>query len=129
MMDFSSDPYVAEQQIRAVIFCLVAFAYIDSDFALSEKEFIREYLAELADGRAKKKLGELPREDIVDKWTKHYHELLDEYDNVVRGHFTESVADGESTEQFVLAKLRLENRVQIVLYALCQGWLTLDECS
>jgi hypothetical protein len=107
MMDFSSDPYVAEQQIRAVIFCLVAFAYIDSDFALSEKEFIREYLAQLADGRAKEKLGDLPREDIVDKWTKHYHELLDEYDNLIRGHFTESVSDGENIEQFVLAKLKL----------------------
>ena len=27
-MDFSADPYVAEQQMKAVIFCLVAFGYI-----------------------------------------------------------------------------------------------------
>lgn len=108
MMDFNSDPYIAEQQVRAVIFCLVAFAYIDTDFALSEKQFIRDYLGKLADNRAKKALGEdIPRDDMVDKWTKHYHELLDEYDAVVRGHFTESVADGETTSQFVLAKLKL----------------------
>src|SRR4030095_13101095 len=108
MMDFHNDPYIAEQQVRAVIFCLVAFAYIDSDFALSEKQFIRTYLERLADERARKALGdEIPRGDIVAKWTKHYHELLDEYDGTIRGHFTESVAEGETPQQFVLSRLKL----------------------
>ncbi|HZO14608.1 MAG TPA: metallophosphoesterase [Polyangiaceae bacterium] len=108
MMDFHSDPYIAEQQIRAVVYCLVAFAYIDSDFALSEKEFIRDYLHRLADGRARKALGDdIPRDDIVGKWTKHYHEVLEEYDESIRSNFTESVAEGETTQQFVLARLKL----------------------
>jgi hypothetical protein len=107
-MDFSSDPYIAEQQVRAVVFCLVAFAYIDTDFALSEKAFIRDYLASLADRRAKNALGDdIPRADIVERWTKHYHELLDEYDATIRSHFTESVAEGETTRQFVLSRLKL----------------------
>ncbi len=109
MMQFSPDPYVAEQQIKAVIFSLVAFAYIDSEFALAEKQFIRDYLAKLADQRATGVLGDdgIPRDDIVDRWTAHYHEILDEHDAVIRGHFTESVAVGETSEQFVLSRLKL----------------------
>ena len=32
---WSSDPNVAERQMQAIIFCLVAFGYIDSDFDLA----------------------------------------------------------------------------------------------
>ena len=45
MLKFSTDPDVAEQQMTAIIFYLTAFGYIDGDFDLSEKVFIREYIS------------------------------------------------------------------------------------
>ncbi len=108
MLTFSSDPYVAESQMRAVIYYLVAFAYIDSDFDPSEKSFIREHIARLVDSRARSaKLDDALRGEIVGQLTKHFHEVLDEIDHTIQGYFTESVAHGETTTQFVLAKLKL----------------------
>ena len=42
MLTFSQDPDVAEQQMCAIIVYLTAFGYIDGDFDLSEKLFVRE---------------------------------------------------------------------------------------
>ena len=39
---FSTDPVVAEQQMRAIIHMMVAIGYIDADFDPSERDFIRE---------------------------------------------------------------------------------------
>jgi len=110
MLNFSSDPKTAEDQMHAVIFYLTAFGYIDGDFDHSEKEYIREHIHKLVDARARAALGDgdiKTRTDVVSRWTKHFHEVLDEVDSGIRSHFTESVADGENTQQFVLAKLKL----------------------
>ena len=42
MLTFSSDPAVAETQMAAIIFYLTTFGYIDGDFDLSEKDFVRD---------------------------------------------------------------------------------------
>jgi hypothetical protein len=110
MITFSEDPKIAEQQMHAIIYYLTAFGYIDGDFDASEKEYIREHIAKLIDQRARDAMGDddpLTRADIVQRWTKHFHEVLDEVDQSIQSHFTESVADGEDTKQFVLAKLKL----------------------
>lgn len=109
MLTFSSNPKIAEEQMHAVIFYLTAFGYIDGDFDSSEKDFIREHIHKLVDHRARLALGddEKTRQDIVRRWTKHFHEVLEEVDTSIQSHFTESVADGEDTKQFVLAKLKL----------------------
>ncbi|MCS6902510.1 MAG: hypothetical protein RMJ98_22765, partial [Myxococcales bacterium] len=109
MLTFSSDPKVAEEQMHAVIYYLTAFGYIDGDFDHSEKEYIRTHIHKLVDHRARAALGddEATRKDVVGRWTKHFHDVLDEVDASIRAHFTESVADGEDTKQFVLAKLKL----------------------
>ena len=52
MLKFSRDPNVAEQQMRAIIFYLTAFGYIDGQFDLSEKTFIRVYIRRLVEARA-----------------------------------------------------------------------------
>ena len=44
MLSFSADPQVAEKQMRAIIFYLTTFGYIDGDFDASEKSFVRAYL-------------------------------------------------------------------------------------
>jgi hypothetical protein len=109
MMKFSTDSGVAEQQMHAVIFYLTAFGYIDGDFDDSEKAFIREHIAKLVEQRARDALGDALEEhrDTIERWTKHFLEVFEMVDAEIQGHFTESVADGEDTQQFVLAKIKL----------------------
>ena len=49
MINFSNDPRESEKQIQAIITYLVVFGYIDGDFDLSEKAFIREYIGQIVD--------------------------------------------------------------------------------
>jgi Calcineurin-like phosphoesterase len=127
MIDFSADPRVAEQQMRAVIYYLTAFGFIDGDFDPAEKLFIRRYVKSLVEQRAKDALGDAAdaSRDVVERWTEHFYEVLDEIDDEIQAHFSESVAEGEDTMGFVLAKLKLrcfelfkreseENRAQLL---------------
>jgi hypothetical protein len=110
MISFSNDSRIAEEQMHAVIFYLTAFGYIDGDFDQDEKRFVRDYISNLVDARATQSLrGEhlAMKDDITTRWTKHFHEVLDEVDHQILSHFTESVAEGEDTRQFVIAKLKL----------------------
>jgi uncharacterized tellurite resistance protein B-like protein len=105
---FSTDPKIAEQQMHAIIFYLTSFGYIDGDFDESERTFVRDYIARLVALRADEaKLDPVTREDVVRRWTEHFHEVLSENDAKIRALFTESVAEGEDTQRFVLAKLKL----------------------
>ena len=106
MLSFHKDPVIAEQQMDAVIFSLTAFGYIDGDFARSEKEYIQRYIGQLVEHRARESAHGAPR-DVVDRWTRHFLEVLDRHDNDIQALFTESVAGGEDQLQFVLAKLKL----------------------
>ncbi|HEY3359829.1 MAG TPA: metallophosphoesterase family protein [Polyangia bacterium] len=108
MLTFSSDPAVAETQMRAVIYYLVAFGYIDADFDPSEKRFIKQHIARLVEARIQS-AGLAPnlRSEAVARLTQHFHEVLEETDHTIAGYFTESVSLGETTAQFVLAKLKL----------------------
>ena len=51
MIKLNPDPQIAEQQIEAIIFYLTACGYIDSEFDLSEKAFVRAYLRKLVTAR------------------------------------------------------------------------------
>lgn len=108
MLTFSADPYVAENQMRAVIYYLTAFSFIDSDFDPSERSFIEQHIRALVAERARgASLDDAARAAVVEKLTRHFGEVLDEIDHTIRGYFSESVAHGETTHQFVLAKLKL----------------------
>lgn len=94
--------------MRAIIYYLVAFAYIDQDFDPAEKDFIRAYLGKLVVQRAEGAMAAGPaRDEAVARWTGHFHGVLDEIDRSVQSDFTESVAYGETQEQYVLARLKL----------------------
>lgn len=109
MFKFSSDPYVAESQMNAIIYHLVAFAYIDSDFDESERQFIRKHVEKLIHSRAENALTneEKLSEDVLKRWIAHFDEVLNDVDQRIAALFTESTGEGESTEQFVIAKLKL----------------------
>jgi hypothetical protein len=110
MLRFSRDPNVAEQQMRAIIFYLTAFGYIDGHFDRSEKSFIRGYIRQLVEARADEAMPGAEaavRADVVNRFVTHFHEVFEEIDRDIRGLFTEVVAPGENIEEFVLAKLKL----------------------
>lgn len=109
MLTFSRDSKVAEQQMEAIIFALTAFGYIDGNFDLSERDFIKEYIGKLIEQRARDVLqGDLTEHrDVIARWTRHFHEELERIDGNIRSLFSESVPEGEDPLQFVLAKLKL----------------------
>ena len=112
MLNFSTDPDVAEQQMNAIIFYLTAFGYIDGDFDRSEKLFIKEYIAKLVKKRATDAMPDATpevRKEISDRFTTHFLEVFEQTDHYVQELFTEVVANEEQVDQFVYAKLKLRS--------------------
>mgnify|MGYP001553082233 CR=1 FL=1 len=102
MLTFSTNPDVAEQQMNAIIFYLTAFGYIDGEFDVTEKTFVRIYIRQLVTARAKAAMPDADpkvREEIVNKFVGHFHEVFEQIDRGVRDLFDEPVADGEDVEK------------------------------
>ncbi len=109
MIELSKDPKVAEQQIEAIIFYLTTCGYIDSEFDLTEKAFVRAYLRKVVTARVDQ-MGDLDPEvrfETIEKQHEHYVEVFNQIDQEVKELFTEAVADGEDVGEFVRSKLKL----------------------
>ena len=112
MLNFSANPDIAEQQMNAIIFYLTAFGYIDGQFDFTEKTFVRIYIRQLVTARAKAAMPDADprtRDEIVNKFVAHFHEVFEQIDRGVKDLFDEAVADGEDVERFVYAKLKLRS--------------------
>ncbi|MBX3156129.1 MAG: serine/threonine protein phosphatase [Deltaproteobacteria bacterium] len=112
MLNFSSNPDVAEQQMNAIIFYLTAFGYIDGEFDFTEKTFVRIYIRQLVTARAQAAMPDAEpklREEVVTKFVAHFHEVFEQIDRSVKELFDEAVADGEDVEKFVYARLKLRS--------------------
>ena len=109
MIQLSDDPEVAEQQVEAVLFYLTTCGYIDDDFDLTEKSFIRSILRKLVTARvdAGGPLDAELRFEQIERQHEHYIELFQQIDYEVRSLMAEVVADGEDSKHFVLTKLKL----------------------
>ncbi len=110
MLKFSEVGAEAEKQMRAVIFYLTTFGYIDGDFDASEQQFVRDYIRKLVEHRVDSAVDEKDkklREELVTKYTSHFHEVFETITEQVGDLFTESVAEGEDPKAFVHAKLKL----------------------
>src|SRR5262245_28108154 len=110
MLRFSTDPDVAEQQMNAIIFYLTAFGYIDGEFDLTEKTFVKIYIRQLVGERARLAMPDADaktRADVTNRFVSHFHEVFEQIDTRIRELFTEVVADQEKVEDFVYAKLKL----------------------
>jgi uncharacterized tellurite resistance protein B-like protein len=73
---------------------------------------VRIYIRQLVTARAKTALpdaDEKTREEVINKFTTHFHEVFEQIDHGVRGLFDEAVADGEDVEKFVYSKLKLRS--------------------
>ena len=109
MLKFSDDPTMAEQEMNAIIFYLVTFGYIDGDFDAAEKTFVREYIHKLIDARARHAMpdaAEDVRTEVVQKYTRHFHEVFEGIDQNVKELFTESVSTDEDPTAFVHGRLK-----------------------
>ena len=105
---FSSDPAVAKTQMLAIMFLLTAFGHADGKFALSEKRFVQEKIAALVEARITEAIVDpLARRATIERVTEQFQRVAVAIDREIVGLFSESVAEGESTEQFVRAKLAL----------------------
>ncbi len=105
---FSSDPATAKQQMLAIVFLLTAFGHMDGKFALSEKRFVQEKIAKLVEDRMLEAVKDpLARQVATARVTGQFQRVAAAIDREIAALFTESVAEGESTEQFVYAKLAL----------------------
>jgi calcineurin-like phosphoesterase family protein len=112
MLTFSTNPDVAEQQMNAIIFYLTAFGYIDGEFDFTEKTFVRIYIRQLVTTRAQIAMPDADartRDEVVNRFVAHFHEVFEQIDRGVKGLFDEAVADGEDVEKFVYAKLKLRS--------------------
>jgi len=109
MIQLSSDPGIAERQIEAVIFYLTTCGYIDSEFDLREKAFVRSFLRKLVTARvdAQGSVDPEVRFEQIERQHEHYVERFQQIDYDLRSLFTEAVAEGEDPQAFVLAKLQL----------------------
>lgn len=110
MAMFSSDPAVAKKQMLTVVFLLTAFGHMDGKFAMSEKRFVQEKIAKLVEERMfEAKMDPLARQVAMERVTGQFQRVAAQIDKEIAALFTESVAEGESTEQFVYAKLALRS--------------------
>ena len=110
MITFSHDPQRAENEMHAVIFYLVTFGYIDGDFDAAEKSFVRDIIRRLIEHRANVAMPDAAaavRAEVVDKFTKHFHEVFEGIDQNVKDLFTESVSENEDPKAFVHSKLKV----------------------
>lgn len=110
MLTFSENGSEADKQMRAVIFYLTTFGYIDGDFDQSEKGFVKDYIAKLVEHRVTGAVDASDltlRRELTRKYTTHFHEVFETIDHQVRDLFTEAIAENENQDTFVEAKLKL----------------------
>jgi hypothetical protein len=109
MIQLHTDPAIAEQQIEALIFYLTTLGYIDSEFDLREKAFVRAFLRELVTARidAGGPMDPELRFERIENQHEHYLERFQEIDREIRNLLTEAVADGEDPQKFVVSQLKL----------------------
>src|SRR5690348_2713123 len=107
-MKFSSDPEVAKKQMLTVVFALTAFGHMDGKFSLSEKRVVQDKIANLVEQRVAEAIADpIARQAAIERTTAQFQRVAAAIDREIAALFTESVAEGESTEQFVYSKLAL----------------------
>ncbi|MFH2009387.1 MAG: metallophosphoesterase [bacterium] len=112
MMNFSKDPREAEKQIQAIIYYLVTFGYIDGDFDLQEKEFIRDYISKIVDHKLSQseglsELSEAATKQFKAEQEEHYNLVFEANDESIRELFSEVVDSQETVQKFIRHRLKL----------------------
>lgn len=109
MLTFSQDPETAERQMQAILFYLTTFGYIDGEFDDAEKSFVRDYIDKLIRHRVEQAMPDAEagvRQELIDRFGKHFREVFENIDTHVHDLFNEPVESGEDQHNFVHAKLK-----------------------
>lgn len=95
--------------MRAVIFYMTTFGYIDGDFDDAEKAYVRDYIRKLVAHRVRGAVADDAHlaTELTQKYATHFLEVFETIDHQVKDLFTEAVAEGEDQDTFVHAKLKL----------------------
>lgn len=96
--------------MNAIIFYLTTFGHIDGDFDASERTFVRSYIEALVEQRVRtagEQLTPQIQQDLVRKYTAHFHEVFEGIDHEVKELFSEAVSHEENQDAFVHTKLKL----------------------
>lgn len=105
---FSSDPEVAKRQMLAVAFMLTSFGHIDGKFGMAEKRFVQEKIAALVENRMLEAVSNpLARHAQTERVTAQFQRVAAAIDREIVSLLSESVAEGESQEQFVFSRITL----------------------
>lgn len=110
MLRFSQEPKVAEEQMRAIIFYLTTFGYIDGDFDDSERAFVRDYIRGLVHQRVVTGMpdaDEALQRELKARFSTHFLEVFESIDAQVQDLFTEAVSHDEDQDAFIHGKLKL----------------------
>ena len=81
------------------------------------RRLIRQYIEKLITHRANTSMTtatEAAKQDVIAKFTRHFHEVFEGMDQRVKDLFTESVSDGEDPTAFVHAKLKVKSAVNFI---------------
>ncbi len=96
--------------MQAVIFYLTTFGYIDGDFDESERVFVSDYIRKLVIHRVDVGMpdaDEKLRAELIEKFTRHFHEEFERIDQRIKELFTEAVSRDEDQNSFVESRLKL----------------------
>jgi hypothetical protein len=110
MLQFSYDAQKAEQEMRAVIFYLTAFGYIDGDFDLQERALICNYIRRLVEERVENGMPNAEaalKIETAERYNRHFLEVFESIDQEVQDLFAESVAEEEDQETYIHSRLKL----------------------
>ncbi len=103
MLILHEDDGIATKQLRAVVFHLIAFAYVDGEFDGSEKDYIDEYVESVISHHVKP--ADSDRRKLL---MEAYHSAFASVTNQVDHFLQEPVANKEKQREFVISKLRLK---------------------
>jgi tellurite resistance protein len=99
-----------DEEMDAIIFYLTAFAHIDGAYDREERKYIADFITKLTRYRVRVALKDADakvREAETERWTQQFQDLFVQTEKTIQSHFTESVAEGENSAEFVFAKLKL----------------------
>jgi hypothetical protein len=133
---FSADPEVAKRQMLAVVFMLTAFGHIDGKFSMDEKRFVQEKIAALVEKRMVEAVSDpLARHAQTDRVIAQFQRVAGTINRELVALLSESVAEGESQEQFIHAKITLrcyellhpfDEAAQEMLFAIVDEFILAD---
>ncbi len=106
MINLSTDPEQFSREADAVLYYLAAFGYVDGKFDRTERDFVDDFILELAEAQepdVSKPDGRARRASLVDKLDRKFQRV----DAELAAMWDEPTAEGERAVTFVRARMKV----------------------